>query len=267
MIGSTIFSINADELSQDVDRLYLKFIPQSLNESLEMSLEQNCETEATLDLILESSQVNANYEVYVNDQLDTVLTGSGNHILLRVNNNLQSGENRILVKAISQGCIDETLSFEKSIRVIQKPEIEYDQSDNILHSISGQKGHWYVNGELVSSVQSSYIEPDPIMGGVYFLEVTNESCALRSEEFLVTSTDEVLIGDKLEVSPVPANAYINIKFEGDFDKIILTDITGKLYYSSNSSLTTIDVSSYENGVYIVTVISGDNNYSRRFIKN
>ncbi len=70
------------------------------------------------------------------------------------------------------------------------------------------------------------------------------------------------------VYPNPANNILNINFENNLsiDKIVITDICGKIILEQKQSGTQIDVESLLAGSYILVVFSGENKYQFKFIK-
>jgi hypothetical protein len=259
------FTVNDENGAQEADRFWLKMTPRSLNQSLEVKINQDCNDASALHINLPTSQLNAMYEVYVNDVLDTILHGSGGQLDYQINNYLEIGPNNIDIQALTHGCLNESVRFHNSFDLIFKPVITLNESTNELKSVNGQAGLWYYNNELVSSEPTSTYSANDLSGGVYYLEVANDNCLLKSNEFLVTSLENDL-NIELKVSPVPADRNITVNFSGRVERIIVSDVSGRIYYMAKQSVKEIDISSFENGLYFLTVDTGEEKYTVRFIK-
>jgi hypothetical protein len=73
--------------------------------------------------------------------------------------------------------------------------------------------------------------------------------------------------DKLGVMiyPNPTKEKINIVTNGDFNKVTITDFTGKVVFTGTSK--TIDVSALSNGVYFIKVETTQGVSNSKFVKN
>ena len=67
------------------------------------------------------------------------------------------------------------------------------------------------------------------------------------------------------ISPNPANEKLNIVTNGTFNKVTITDFTGKVVFIGNSK--TIDISTLSNGVYFVKVETAQGISNTKFLKN
>ena len=77
--------------------------------------------------------------------------------------------------------------------------------------------------------------------------------------------DESIFENNITVYPNPTQNILNVKFN-DFEKLEVYNIMGQLILRSDSE--TINVSDFENGVYVVKIYGKDGgSYSSKFIKN
>lgn len=72
--------------------------------------------------------------------------------------------------------------------------------------------------------------------------------------------------NKVSVYPNPATSFLNI--ENEFKTLEIFNVTGKLMYKSNdNSMKILDVSNFEKGIYIISVIDMNNNrLVNKFVK-
>ena len=72
----------------------------------------------------------------------------------------------------------------------------------------------------------------------------------------------------LTVSPNPAKSILNLKIANNLlvDKIIITDLSGKVIAEKTENLGSIDVQNLANGVYIVSAYSGKEKFQTKFLK-
>ncbi|MBD3636081.1 MAG: T9SS type A sorting domain-containing protein [Crocinitomicaceae bacterium] len=74
----------------------------------------------------------------------------------------------------------------------------------------------------------------------------------------------------ISIYPNPATDNISFNWNGHqtlIDKIEVYDIAGKLMYTSNQIVTTIDLSTFQSGTYFIHFWEGDNREIRKFIKS
>ncbi|OUS01915.1 hypothetical protein A9Q86_04495 [Flavobacteriales bacterium 33_180_T64] len=82
--------------------------------------------------------------------------------------------------------------------------------------------------------------------------------------------EELTIQNEFEISPNPATAKLNIKLSNSFENasVIVYDVLGKKVYTKVLSNVTssIDVSKWNSGVYLVRVYSDNQTLTKRFVK-
>lgn len=73
-----------------------------------------------------------------------------------------------------------------------------------------------------------------------------------------------------ELSPNPAASHLNINLNNDMQnsRIVVYDVLGKKVYDKvlNSMLSSIDISDWNSGVYLIRLTNNDEVYTKRFIK-
>jgi len=78
------------------------------------------------------------------------------------------------------------------------------------------------------------------------------------------------LNDILSIYPNPSHGVLNIKIATTISQIWIYDISGKIIYNNqlsiNNSLLQIDISNFENGMYIVKVQAGDLIYSTKVLR-
>ena len=74
--------------------------------------------------------------------------------------------------------------------------------------------------------------------------------------------------NNMTVYPNPAKNQINLQFPNQVsvDKIVITDLTGKVILTQTTNTTQVNLSPLSNGMYILEAFSGEEKYSSKFIK-
>jgi len=82
------------------------------------------------------------------------------------------------------------------------------------------------------------------------------------------------IENKISVYPNPTTDHINISFRSDVTndrKIKITDLSGKIIYTrnelNNSPLVQLDISTYPKGIYIMEIVSNNNVFTSKIVKD
>jgi len=70
------------------------------------------------------------------------------------------------------------------------------------------------------------------------------------------------------VFPNPAKALLTVQnnHQTPFDKIVITDLTGKIFLTQTTNTTQINVEPLASGMYILEATSGENKFSSKFVK-
>jgi len=151
----------------------------------------------------------------------------------------------------------------------------------VEHSVDGvnfaQVGVLDGAGNSNTAIDYSYLHKTTDSGVHYYrlLEVTSagETNIVSS----VLSIDRVSNSIEIaEISPIPANDYINVEFaaaEGQEIVIEVVDVTGRVLSTQNAvssvegNVTTIDVSGLTVGTYFVTISNDTQKIIGKFVKN
>ena len=74
--------------------------------------------------------------------------------------------------------------------------------------------------------------------------------------------------NKIEIFPNPTNAILNIKSRDNkiLNKIVISDLTGKIIFTNNQNTNKINVQSLSKGLYFLELFSGDLKLVHKFIK-
>jgi hypothetical protein len=264
------FSVDESTSSELENRFYLEFSALEPNEDLAIQTIQDCSADGLTYISLGNTQFNYNYDLSFNDSTIVTIAGTGYEEILDITNYLKLGRNSINISGYNKSCSASRFSTVYEVIKVSQPTILYNDDLNILYEQDSIKGVWYLDNQLFSDEAVSHIVPDPRVGGVYTLMVSNDNCEFVSNEYLVTATAADLEEMDVIISPNPTAHSISINFLGyssdSFSEIIIHDFSGRVIHSSEDAKQTIDVSDYPNGVYILTLRGSLQTISRRFIK-
>ncbi|WP_291119160.1 zinc-dependent metalloprotease [Empedobacter sp. UBA7248] len=152
------------------------------------------------------------------------------------------------------------------------------QNVKILLSVDGGKTFDYVLAESVPN-NGSYTFTVPAGLGItnkariMIKAIDNVFLAVNSTDFSIESsltTNDIKGKDLATISPNPSNGIINLDFTKSFTtgKITVTDLAGRTVYSNklNSSKSQqVNLSSLSNGVYIVSIEAGNEQFTKKVI--
>jgi hypothetical protein len=85
------------------------------------------------------------------------------------------------------------------------------------------------------------------------------------QTFSPASIDESSI-KKLSLYPNPSNDVINFNIEENISGVIITDMAGRVVYNTKSNRKSVSITNLSDGVYKVTVSTGNRFYTSQFIK-
>lgn len=97
-----------------------------------------------------------------------------------------------------------------------------------------------------------------ISSGTYAVEVTQNSCVDTSvcQPFVVTQIDNNQLLNALFISPNPTKGVVNVSLNTNYDRLWLTNLSGKVIYfieEPNNPIVKIDMSPFKNGVYFLNL--------------
>ncbi|MBC7641692.1 MAG: T9SS type A sorting domain-containing protein [Flavobacterium sp.] len=74
--------------------------------------------------------------------------------------------------------------------------------------------------------------------------------------------------NNMAIYPNPTKNQINLQFPDQVkaDKIVISDLTGKIILEQTSSTNQVNVSQMANGMYIIQAFAGKENFQTKFIK-
>mgnify|MGYP001379470318 FL=1 len=111
-----------------------------------------------------------------------------------------------------------------------------------------------------------------ISTGNYTVELTTfstdtcfTSTNIQTVNVVITSIDKKAILNKIKIYPNPANSFIEIKTDLDYNSISIMDVTGKAIKQLDSQ-TKIDISDLTNGIYFIKITGEKSSVIRKFVK-
>lgn len=105
---------------------------------------------------------------------------------------------------------------------------------------------------------------------IYELEVYGTTASTRMATNTTVASDENNLAQRIQVYPVPTKDEVTITLPALSQKtqIIVTDLTGKTYYSGTASgnVHKLHLNKYPAGIYVVQLISGNQKIIKRIVK-
>jgi hypothetical protein len=171
----------------------------------------------------------------------------------------------------SLGCA----SVQRAAVVLTKPVIT-QTSATTLSSSAATGNQWYLDGKIIEGATGQTF--NPLQSGMYTVSVVmTTGCAVTSDGFAYAL--KALNPDKnteigLATFPVPASKFINVVFETKVPEqlnLYLINSAGKIVYtltknvSAGNFSTVVDVSRQPAGTYVLRVMLGAYDYSKKVI--
>jgi len=178
--------------------------------------------------------------------------------------------------AITGPCGNTSISFSLLVFGLETPVIEAQLAGTpvLLVTTSFQLGvesfDWFLNGESYQNTGSSgslTLE----QAGSYTVVPSSNGCNYPESEavvIIVTGFENKLSDNAINFYPNPVSNKLTLEMGNDFNleassRIVITNVNGKEVYNKNYSATSnrkteLDMSSYESGIYLMSIINGDN---------
>jgi hypothetical protein len=133
-----------------------------------------------------------------------------------------------------------------------------------------------VSGTLLSSPVTSkntFIVRNELVTGFYKNGLVEDDPAMGTQSDMISADMNISIND-IRIYPNPTTGEINIQLPAELldheINISVMDINGKMVFTSvtiASALYRVDLGSFENGMYFITVTNGQSTYHKKVIKN
>ena len=126
--------------------------------------------------------------------------------------------------------------------------------------IEGLGGSYWFNGMTYDGFGHSHF------GGINHFTNQGETCGTQ---WYLGLPEEIDPSINLYPNPAINEIYINLGHKLAQGELMITDLSGKIVQREliNSDLTTLDVSDLPSGIYVVTVVLGDDVYTKKLIKH
>ena len=175
------------------------------------------------------------------------------------------------VTGINIGCasIPDTITVTVA-QAPNKPTITISPTGDSLISSAGSYNQWYFNGKALADSTRKVLVIKGHQKGWYEVTVTNPANGCGATSDSTTSIDQVSINNnRLSIYPNPASGTIIITSAINIEQVKITNVLGQTVFLSSvkyaEEKTTVDVSALPEGMYFVTVNSGNESTTRKLI--
>ncbi len=178
------------------------------------------------------------------------------------------------------------INFDNRARYGTAPALEMYYSTTFAgDSASFDETQWtQITGFELDSIDSDYdfistnatisVDAGTVYIGFKYISNDGDGCNWSIDNITVTAssngggepTDIETASREVLVYPNPAQDYINVASYGQ-KTVTITDLTGKVVKTLNTSANIIDVSDLQSGVYTITITNSSDTYSAKFLKN
>ncbi|MEX1188373.1 MAG: T9SS type A sorting domain-containing protein [Bacteroidia bacterium] len=147
------------------------------------------------------------------------------------------------------------------INVLGIPLFEVDGSSSIaLRQQNLGVDHQFIT--WTGAPHTPFISSTTYMDSVFMSVTPFLADQLGCETILATNSD--LNQDQVLVYPNPANSWISISSPSEIEKVQLFSVSGKLIMSTENT-SQIDISTYEKGMYLITILTKDKTIFKRLV--
>ena len=175
----------------------------------------------------------------------------------KTNGNVYAGS--VISGGLLVACVGSTGSAGGDCSGVDEPTISLQ--GGVLHSSDADSYQWYSWGEAIEGETNQTLEINPVVGGVFSVEVTIGDCSLFSDDFEYLVTGNLPEADfRLRVFPNPTSENIMIESDADLRNatVSLHSAAGtRVHEQRNLSGTrsTIALAHLPTGLYILSIQS------------
>jgi len=167
----------------------------------------------------------------------------------------------------ANGCLDQDTVVVVVKPLPQIPAITF--ISDTLYSDSDLGNQWYVDETLIPDAEDSYYVPT--ISGTYYSIMTEDGCVSeKSTDIFVQITDIRLYEDRsLKIYPNPTVDFIQIETENIGRYILeISASTGQLMSQQvvSDPIYTLNLKSYINGLYFITIRTEDFVSTKKIVK-
>jgi Secretion system C-terminal sorting domain len=135
---------------------------------------------------------------------------------------------------------------------------------------------WYFDGSPVAGGDNDSLNwvNEGVNGSYTLLYTDGNGCSKFSEVTNIIVIDDIGFDQneafEVKVYPNPTNGVINVELTEDIDLIQIINVNGQVVLNQsilNSGINNFDLNGFEDGVYFLQIVKGDQVVSKRIIKN
>jgi hypothetical protein len=153
-----------------------------------------------------------------------------------------------------------------SIQVNIKPATpSITQNGNQLVSNAPNGNQWYLNNNLIPGATNQTYDSPPY--GSYYVIVTLNGCSSNMSNTILATDVEEIDDNRIKVFPNPAKDDLTIETK-TYSTVEITNTQGQIVKSIKilNKKATIDISQLSGGVYTIKIITDDEIFEEKLIK-
>ncbi|MBZ0242087.1 MAG: T9SS type A sorting domain-containing protein, partial [Bacteroidales bacterium] len=137
------------------------------------------------------------------------------------------------------------------------PQTQIDQWEEIVFDFTEKTGEWNVIAFMPDFEDPMTLTEDITL---YFDDI-------RLMPNPLSSTSEIATRENIQVYPIPATEFVNIKHEKAIRSVEIFDLAGKMVFSENfnNNELKLDLSGIKKGMYLMQITTENQRFSRKLI--
>ena len=216
-----------------------------------------------------SQWVNSFKSIYVYNSNNKIVTERGANWNVFNNNWVEAGASRIDYVFDLTG---NRSSMTRSGNFNYKEEYSYDASSlmsTFAHPFKDKTGLDYFSEDFPYVNKLLTMREFNFNSSTNAFEVYGRKTYNYNSSIILSIASPLAADATISVYPNPAEGVLYIKNESniDFDKVTITDLSGKIIMEQVGNKTAINIENFAKGMYVLEVMSGGNKMVNKFIKN
>ncbi len=159
---------------------------------------------------------------------------------------------------LPQGAINDIELYQNN------PNVMFVATDGGVYATINAGATWTRVGSNMPIIPVYDLETDRVNNKLLAGTFARSLMSFNIAELVATANIEIV--QKMTVFPNPATSVLNLKNASDFNSIDIFDITGKLVFSSKTSVETINIQNLHAGAYLIRAYGQNKQFVAKFVK-
>ena len=160
-------------------------------------------------------------------------------------------------------------SYNRTELILEEVNTNVTVNTNTLSAEATSVNYQWINCSTNQAITGETNQTfTPTESGSYAVVITTDNCSQTSDCYTINLTGINEINEEISIYPNPTNGIVNINTDNNIERVIISDISGKIIKQINpkSNKLYLNLNNQKNGIYIISIITNNTVITKQIIK-